>query len=316
MTFNPVVKAYAIVFSSDSEIGGYDDDEENITKKRKIDSTTKAAQSVVLFIDDIKLSDEVQAHLSCGCADKGSGSEILVKPYCDVTSYIHHTLQQADNAKVLLDSNCLNWEIYAIVKGVKGVDIIDTPSVIASAKAIKNPVEIQGFRDCHVRDGVALTAFLSWLESYMSFEVDSQPLSEFDAAMKLENFRAAMPLHVSPSFDTISSYGSNGAIIHYRPPAEGSRLLGKSSLYLLDSGGQYIDGTTDVTRTLYFGPCEFENDLESDETHRKKYEEMRDAFTYVLKAHVALATARFPEGTLGYRLVSYNYAYCYRSLIS
>jgi Xaa-Pro aminopeptidase len=177
--------------------------------------------------------------------------------------------------------------------------------VVAVAKTIKNSVEMQGIRESHERDGVALTAFLSWLDTYMASTAGDGAccLSEHEAAVKLETFRAAMPLYVSPSFDTISSYGSNGAIIHYHPPSEGSACLGHSSLYLLDSGGQYLDGTTDVTRTLYYGPCEFDEGTADGAVAAAKFREMRDAFTYVLKAHIALATAKFPEDTMGYRLV-------------
>ena len=325
MTFNPVVKAYAVVFSGlglSQGDGGSPPD----AKKQKVSSSQQG--DVILFMEEHKVTEEVSTHLFSGHST-GESVNITVKPYHEVIPYLRHYLQnttaaaaaEKEKVKVLLDANSLNWGVYEAVRGeghsvptsrsVEGV-VLDTPSVVAACKTLKNATERQGIRACHVRDGVALTAFLSWLNTHMASSPFSSstnkeeneegacaPLSEHEAAVKLESFRAAMPLYVSPSFDTISSYGSNGAVSHYHPPSTGSAQIGHSSLYLLDSGGQYLDGTTDVTRTLYFGPCEFTE----GEAGAEKFREMRDAFTYVLKAHIALATAKFPEDTLGYRLV-------------
>jgi Xaa-Pro aminopeptidase len=148
------------------------------------------------------------------------------------------------------------------------------------AKACKNKVEQNGARQAHQRDGVALTRFLYWLHQ----EVPKGNVDEISAAGKLLSLRQEQDLFQGPSFDTISGYESNGAIVHYRVNAETNRILGQESLYLVDSGGQYLDGTTDVTRTCCFG----------DPTN-----EQRDRFTRVLKGHIALGMSRFPMGTTG-----------------
>lgn len=298
VTFNPVVQAYAVVLSAER---------------------AREGGSVFLFIDAGKVTEEVSAHLLSGNAS-GGGVNVVLRPYTDIASFLSSLLSRAmatgssaegpggaTSWKVLLDASNLNWEVHQAVAGAPGVQVLDTPSVVGACKTIKNSVEMQGIRASHVRDGVALTAFLAWLDSYMAACTPVSPctLTEHEAAVKLETFRAAMPLHVSPSFKTISAYGGNGAVIHYRPPEEGSAVLGYSSLYLLDSGAQYLDGTTDVTRTLYFGPAASDVDESTPEgaLFAAKIREMRDAFTYVLQAHIALAVAKFPENTLGYRLV-------------
>ena len=150
-------------------------------------------------------------------------------------------------------------------------------------KACKNPVEIEGFRAAHRRDGAALAGFLRWIDdNALSGEV-----TEITAAGKLMEFRAAAPLFQGPSFATIAASGPNGAIVHYRPTPETDRKLEPGTLFLIDSGGQYLDGTTDVTRTVAIG---------------EPTREMRDRFTRVLKGHIALASIVFPEGTSGAEL--------------
>ncbi len=147
-------------------------------------------------------------------------------------------------------------------------------------KAIKNTVELKGIRAAHVRDGAALTRFLCWLaQTAPGGEID-----EIGAAQQLEAFRRETNLLQDLSFDTISGAGPNGAIVHYRVSRQSNRRLQPGELYLVDSGAQYLDGTTDVTRTVAIGTPS---------------EEMRDRFTRVLKGHIAIATLRFPEGTTG-----------------
>ena len=157
---------------------------------------------------------------------------------------------------------------------VHGVDPCQLP------KAIKNPVELEGIRAAHRRDGAALSRFLAWL----AHEAPGGRLTEMEAADRLEELRAANPLFRGLSFPTISGAGPNGAIVHYRVSEATNRRLRPGSLYLVDSGAQYLDGTTDVTRTLAIG---------------KASAEMRDRFTRVLKGHIAVAMARVPEGTTG-----------------
>ncbi|MYK58162.1 MAG: aminopeptidase P family protein [Rhodospirillaceae bacterium] len=147
-------------------------------------------------------------------------------------------------------------------------------------KACKNAVELEGARNAHRRDGAALTRFLAWLAR----ETPGGAVDEIAAADRLEGFRRESNLLRDLSFDTISGAGPNGAIVHYRVTPETNRRLEPGALYLVDSGGQYADGTTDVTRTVAIGAPTVD---------------MRRHFTLVLKGHIALATARFPAGTTG-----------------
>jgi Xaa-Pro aminopeptidase len=148
------------------------------------------------------------------------------------------------------------------------------------AKAIKNSVEVAGMKAAHVRDGAALSRFLRWVEG----AAPDGTVDELSAAAQLEAFRRDSGELIDLSFDTISGAGPNGALMHYRVSEETNRRLEPNSLYLVDSGGQYRDGTTDVTRTIAIG---------------QPTAEMRRRFTQVLKGHIALAAAVFPAGTRG-----------------
>jgi Xaa-Pro aminopeptidase len=148
-------------------------------------------------------------------------------------------------------------------------------------KACKNIIEVDGMRACHVRDGAAEVNFLHWLEN------NYEGLDEVSSSDKLEEYRSQAELFKGLSFDTISGFGGNGAIVHYKAEKETAKQLGEG-MYLLDSGGQYLDGTTDITRTLYLG---------GEPSARMK----RD-FTLVLKGHIGLANAVFPQGTTGSQL--------------
>lgn len=147
-------------------------------------------------------------------------------------------------------------------------------------KACKNPVEIEGMRNAHKRDAKAVIQFLHWLE-------EQTDVTETSASDTLQSFRAEQDLFQDLSFDTISGFGSNGAIVHYRASEKTNKKIAENGIYLLDSGGQYLDGTTDITRTISRGiPTP----------------EQRDRFTRVLKGHIALACATFPAGTTGSQL--------------
>jgi Xaa-Pro aminopeptidase len=154
---------------------------------------------------------------------------------------------------------------------------------IALMKAIKNEAEIEGTRTAHVRDGVAMARFLAWFEQ----EARSGKLTEIDAASALESFRRDSGALKDISFPSIAGSGPNGAIVHYRVSRASNRKIAPGDLFLIDSGAQYEDGTTDITRTLIVG---------------EPTAEMRDRFTRVLKGHIAIATAIFPEGTSGAQL--------------
>ncbi|NKB54905.1 MAG: M24 family metallopeptidase [Alphaproteobacteria bacterium] len=164
-----------------------------------------------------------------------------------------------------------------------GANIAPGEDPCALPKACKNEVEISGAQSAHKRDGVAVSRFLAWLEE----TAPSGAVTEIEAADKLAAFRNEGELIRDLSFDTISGSGSNGAIVHYKVSEDTDRRMEPGELYLVDSGAQYLDGTTDVTRTIAIGT---------------PTAEMRDRFTRVLKGHIAIATARFPEGTSGAQL--------------
>ncbi|HVJ31819.1 MAG TPA: aminopeptidase P family protein [Terriglobia bacterium] len=164
-----------------------------------------------------------------------------------------------------------------------GATVAVAEDICALPKATKNPVEIEGTRKAHRRDGAAVAQFLSWL----SGEAPKGQLTEMDAAEKLAEFRRRNDLFRGFSFDTISGAGPNAAVVHYRVTPKTNRKLEMNAIYLVDSGGQYLDGTTDITRTLVVGEATAE---------------MKDRFTRVLKGHIALATAKFPRGTTGSQL--------------
>jgi len=154
---------------------------------------------------------------------------------------------------------------------------------VSLPKACKNPVELEGIRAAHRRDGAAATRFLGWL----SRESKSGKLREIEVSDHLQALRQETGKLRDLSFDTISGAGPNGAVVHYHATKATERTLEPGSLYLVDSGGQYRDGTTDITRTVAVGA---------------PTPEMKDRFTRVLKGHIALATARFPVGTTGSQL--------------
>jgi Xaa-Pro aminopeptidase len=161
-----------------------------------------------------------------------------------------------------------------------GAKVKRAPDPCQLPKACKNAAEVEGARKAHIRDGAALTRFLAWFER----EAPKGQLDEIKAAETLEGFRREVKELVDLSFDSISGAGPHAALPHYRVTRSTNRKINNNEIYLIDSGGQYADGTTDVTRTMIVG---------------RPSEEMRDRFTRVLKGHIALAVARFPEGTPG-----------------
>jgi Xaa-Pro aminopeptidase len=170
-----------------------------------------------------------------------------------------------------------------LLEGGARIDRASDPCMLP--RACKNEVELNGARAAHLRDGVALSTFLAWLAA----EAPKGTVTELSATDKLEQCRKGGNLYQGPSFATIAGAGSNGAIVHYRSSPATNRPLELGQIFLIDSGGQYLDGTTDVTRTVAVG------EAGSEEKHR---------FTLVLKGHIALARARFPAGTSGSQLDS------------
>ncbi len=170
-----------------------------------------------------------------------------------------------------------------------GAEVVPGADPCLLPKACKNEAELEGMRRAHRRDGAAVSRFLHWLSREAEARAADNPVREMEAASRLQEFRAETGELRDLSFDTIAGSGPNGAIVHYRVSEESDRALGKGELFLCDSGGQYPDGTTDITRTIAIGTPS---------------EEMRRRFTLVLKGHIALARARFPKGTSGSQLDS------------
>lgn len=229
-----------------------------------------------LYMDGRKLSNAVRDRLA-GLADIKEETALAA----DLAAL------GASGAKVLIDPN-LTPEALARAVSAAGGNLVEGADPVSLPKARKNEAELAGMRRAHRRDGVAMTRFLAWLAA----TAPSGGLTEIAAAKKLEAFRAetgeedGQPL-LEISFDTISGAGPNGAIVHYRVTEATDRPIEPGQLYLVDSGAQYRDGTTDITRTIAIGA---------------PTAEMRDRFTRVLKGHIALSTARFPKGTTGAQL--------------
>jgi len=222
-----------------------------------------------LFIDREKLDADARKHLSFAkVSDPEALEERLAK------------LKEAGK-RVRLDPNTASWWFARQLGGPKRIVRGQDPCLVPKAR--KNEAEIKGARAAHKRDGVAFARFLAWLDR----EAPGGQLDEISVARKLEEFRAETQALKDISFDTISGAGPNGAIVHYRVTEATNRKLNPGELYLVDSGAQYLDGTTDITRTIAIG---------------EPTEEMRERYTLVLKGHIAIATARFPKGTRGLEL--------------
>ena len=182
--------------------------------------------------------------------------------------------------KLLIDKDNTS---YAILDSLPGnMEILSCESLVAAMKTIKNEAEIASTKSAHLRDGAAMVEFLCWLKENTDMQI-----TELDAAAKLEECRRKQDGFNDLSFETISAYGSNGAIVHYSATEETNKALKPEGFYLVDSGGQYEDGTTDITRTVALGPLT---------------DEMKLHYTTVLKSHIALSTAKFEPGTTGAKL--------------
>ena len=227
-----------------------------------------ASKKPQLFIDPRKVGANVRGHLAktVTIADKSALAGAL------------KDLGKA-KARVRLDPETAPaW--FSDQLNSSGAEILSAADLCLRPKAIKNSVEIAGARSAHERDGVAVCRFLAWLDA----QTPAGSVDEISAAERLEQFRVETGKLKEISFDTISGAGPNGAIVHYRVTRSTNRKLKSGTLYLVDSGAQYLDGTTDITRTIAIGP---------------PTKEMRDRFTRVLKGHIAIASARFPKGTRG-----------------
>jgi Xaa-Pro aminopeptidase len=228
--------------------------------------------SADLFMDERKSSPELVQHL---------GNSVRLRAPQDFAP----ALDAFENKTVAADPATAASAIFDRL-GKAGAKIVRLPDPCQLAKACKNSVEVEGMRKAHIRDGAALACFLCWFAR----EAPGGKLDEIAASEKLEGFRKASGALSDLSFDSISAAAPHAAIPHYHVTRSTNRAIHKDEIYLIDSGGQYPDGTTDVTRTVIVGT---------------PTAEMKDRFTRVLKGHIALATVKFPEGTTGAALDSF-----------
>ena len=224
---------------------------------------------VDLFIDPDKITDDVRRHF---------GNHVSLHP----EEALENHLKRASGTNIIVDPATTSaW--FSETLAAAGANVIAKMDPIALPKACKNDAELAGTKAAHIRDGAAVTRFLHWLDT----DAQNGTYDEIQAAQKLESFRVQGGDLKDLSFETISGAGSNGAIVHFRVTTDTVQKLSRGNLYLVDSGGQYQDGTTDITRTIPIGT---------------PTEEMANRFTLVLKGHIALARIRFPEGTPGSNL--------------
>ncbi|MEZ5743548.1 MAG: aminopeptidase P family protein [Sphingomonadaceae bacterium] len=228
-----------------------------------------------LFIGEEKVTPELRQHL---------GNAVTIRPESEFVP----ALQDLKGKKVAVDPESAVSAIFQVLYEAEA-EVAEKPDPCALPKATKNPVEQQGHRDAQARDGAAVSRFLRWLE----VEAPRGEVTELSASDRLQAFRQDCGDLRDLSFDTISGAGPNGAVVHYRVSEETNRTLEPGSVYLVDSGGQYPDGTTDITRTVWIAG-------EGDKALPPA--EVKDRYTRVLKGHIALARAVFPKGTKGSQL--------------
>jgi len=229
-------------------------------------------KETVLFINPKKLTEDVVGYLH----EQG----VVLADYAKFYDYLSRI---PDGASVLIAPSKINYKIDSSIPAncpVKETDIHPADAL----KAIKNETEIQGIRNAMRKDGVALVKFLIWLEENLEAR---RNFRELDASHRLHLFRAEQNLFFGESFETISAYGPHGAVVHYGATEESNAEIRREGILLLDSGGQYFDGTTDITRSISCGIVS---------------QEMKKDYTNVLKGHIQLAKARFPAGTIGMQL--------------
>ena len=236
-----------------------------------------SSKDVTLYINQVKLTTEV--------ADYLRHEGIRVEDY----EQVENGLKQYFEYNILLDPDEVNYRLYEIVKN-KGrmndltkTEIVEEESPVKRMKTVKNETEIAGFRSAMLKDGIAMTKFLCWLSDYIGKPEISQ-LTEITIDQKLTSLRAEQPLYRDISFDTIAGYGAHAAIVHYEATPETDIPLQPKGMLLLDSGAQYLDGTTDITRTIALGPLTEEEKL---------------IYTLVLKGHIQIELCKFPSGASG-----------------
>lgn len=210
---------------------------------------------------------------------------VNIQDYSDIAMALAGMVDDDYIKRLFVDSSTLNYNLYGILKENTLQDsVVAGKSPVALRKAVKNEVEIAGLKEAHLEDGLAMERFLFWLETMIK---GGEPVNEYECSLKLHEFRSEIEGFRGESFETISAYGPSAALPHYVTPESGSAELYANGLYLCDSGGQYLFGTTDITRTVPLGPC---SQLEKED------------YTLVLKGHIALSRIVFPKGTAGCQL--------------
>ncbi|MBQ1377436.1 MAG: aminopeptidase P family protein [Lachnospiraceae bacterium] len=226
----------------------------------------------VFYVDEEKLTEEVRAYL----AENG----VTAAPYNDIYA-VADALSEREVGRVLLDSGRINYRLYEAIS--KACEIVDRENPSQMMKACKNPTEVENIRYAHVKDGVALVKWLKWLKE----SVGKEALTEISVSDKLEAFRSEQEHFLDISFGTIAGYEEHGAIIHYGATEETNAEIQPKGFLLVDSGGHYLEGSTDITRTIVMGPVT---------------DEQKDLFTIVLRSNLNLAAAKFPRGVSGANL--------------
>ena len=236
-----------------------------------------SSKTVTLYINKVKLSPEVLAYLDA--------ENIKVEDY----EQVENGLKQYFEYNILLDPDEVNYRLYEVVRNkgkmndLQKTEIVEEESPVKRMKTVKNDTEIAGFRSAMLKDGIAMTKFLYWLSGYIG-KPEISELTEIAIDEKLTSLRAEQPLYRDISFDTIAGYGTHAAIVHYEATPETDIPLQPKGMLLLDSGAQYLDGTTDITRTIALGPL---TDLE------------KQIYTLVLKGHIQIELCKFPSGSSG-----------------
>ncbi|MGL5347233.1 MAG: aminopeptidase P family protein [Peptostreptococcaceae bacterium] len=225
---------------------------------------------VYLFVDENKLNKEIK--------DELRKEHTIIKPYDEVYEFVK-TLNEDE--VVLIDPTKVNYAVYNNIP--KNVQKIEQANPTVMFKAIKNEVELKNIRNSHIKDGVAFTKFMYWVKN----NVCKTEITEISATAKLEAFRREQEKFIEPSFGTIAAYKEHAAMMHYSASEQSNYKLEPEHLFLVDSGGQYLDGTTDITRTLALGPIS---------------EEIQTDFTNVVRGMIRLSMAKFLYGCRGYNL--------------
>ena len=228
------------------------------------------SDSAVLFIDPARLSAEAAAYLE--------GSGVTVRGYGGIEPFL---CSLRGKKTVLVDPEGINYGLYRVLKGNPDFSVLTGPDLVTELKGVKNETEIANIRKAHIYDGCAMAEFCAELERKLAA---GEPETECTVCDLLHAARARQPHNRGESFATIAAYAENAAMMHYSPEPESCKALENRGLLLIDSGGQYPEGTTDITRTFALGPVTREE---------------KEHYTWVLKAHIALATAVFLEGTTG-----------------